>query len=91
MKITVRYSAQARHAVGQAEEALVLDASLSVRELLVRLAERHANLRRLLLTEQGDPQPALLLFIRDEQVGGDSGRRLSDGDVVSILPPIAGG
>jgi len=91
MRITIRYSAQARQAVGQDSESLQLDGPTSVRELLIRLSERHSGLRRLVTNDSGKPHPSLLLFVGEEQVDSDSPRALADGEVISILPPIAGG
>lgn len=89
LRITIRYSAQARQAVGQDAEVVDLDRPSTVADLLTHLAERHPNASRLLLAGDGRPQSALLVFVADEQVG--VARMLKDGEVVSILPPIAGG
>jgi hypothetical protein len=43
------------------------------------------------LTEQDKIQPALLLFVGDEQMGGEAPHNFKDGDVVTILAPMAGG
>jgi molybdopterin converting factor small subunit len=92
MQITVEYAAQAKQAAGLGRECLELALPLRVRDLLPQLARRHGEaLGRLLLTEDGDPQPALLLFVGDEQVLPDAPRELQPGDVLTILPPIAGG
>ena len=92
MHITIEYAAQARQAAGLGRERLELAEPQTVRDLLPQLARRHGEaLGRLLLTEDGEPQPALLLFVGDEQVPPDARRELSSGDVVTILPPIAGG
>jgi molybdopterin converting factor small subunit len=55
------------------------------------LVNRHGDaFRRIVLTEQDKIQPALLLFVGDEQLGGDT-PHLKDGDVITILAPMAGG
>ena len=91
MRITVRYSAQARQIVGRDSEPMEFDRPATVRDLLSHLAERHTALRGLLVTAQGEPQAALLVFIGDEQVEPGFTRALREGDAVSILSPIAGG
>jgi molybdopterin converting factor small subunit len=91
MRITIRYSAQARHAAGRDSEILDLAAPLPVHQLLVQLAERHSELRRLLLANSGTPHPSLLVFVGEEQFEPGSPRLVQDGEIVSILPPIAGG
>lgn len=91
MQITIQYSAQARNLVGKASEVIDLDGPRSIRDVLVQLGQKHADLRRLLLTEQGGPHPSLLLFVGEEQVDANAARMLQAGDVLCILPPIAGG
>jgi molybdopterin converting factor small subunit len=90
MRVEVRYLAQVRHAAGRAAEQVELEGPCSVRELVTRLAEaRGLPLRGLLLDGRGSVQPALLLFVGDEQV--DAARPLRDGEVVTVLSPMAGG
>ena len=92
MHITIEYAAQAKQAAGTDREHLELALPQTVRDLLPQLARRHGEaLGRLLLTEDGEPQPALLVFIGDEQVPPDGRRELNPGDVLTIMPPIAGG
>ena len=91
MKITVKYMAQVKHAAGAASEVVDLPQLCPVAELIVRLAERHGDsLRRMLLETDGKVQPALLVFVGDEQVDAETAA-LSDGDVVTVLSPMAGG
>lgn len=89
MRIEVRYLAQLRHAAGRDADVLEMDAPCTVGDLLVRAASANRALGRLLLDHQGQRQPALLMFLGDEQVGADRG--LSDGDAVTVLSPMAGG
>jgi molybdopterin converting factor small subunit len=83
--------AQLRQAAGAACEQVELDRPGSVGELLARLADRHSGpFRDLLLDAGGGVRPAVLLFVGDEQVGPDRAG-LRDGDVVTVLTPMAGG
>lgn len=91
MLITIHYSAQARSLTGKASETVELDAPRPVGEVLLRLVDKHAALRRLLLGDDGSPHPSLLLFVGDEQVQPRGDRLLQAGEVLTILPPIAGG
>jgi MoaD family protein len=92
MKITVKYHAQARQASGTTSEQVELHPPATVGRLLTLLSERHGDpLRRLLLSADGTPCPAILLFVADRQVRGDSSQPLNDGDTLELLPPIAGG
>ncbi len=90
MRIAVRYMAQLRQATGVSAEEVELPDACSVGDLLARLAGRHGEpLRRLLLDRDGATQPTILVFVGDEQAGDRA--VLADGDVVTLLSPIAGG
>ena len=91
MKLAIRYAAQLKLAAGQPGEELDLPAGLPIARILAVLAERHAGIRSLLLTEQGSVQPTLLLFLGDEQVTADQPAPRRDGEVLTILTPMAGG
>ena len=61
-------------------------------ELAARLAARHGDvLRRLLLGADGRLSPVILVFVGDAQVGPDDRLALKDGDVITLLSPVAGG
>jgi molybdopterin converting factor small subunit len=92
MRVTVRYAAQARDAAGTAEEAVEVEGSRTVRELLVHVARAHGSpLRGFLLRDDGAPHPSVLVVVGDEQVRVDDPRALPDGAVVSLWTPISGG
>jgi molybdopterin converting factor small subunit len=92
MKITIHYMAQLRQAAGTGSEQIEIDRACSVRELACRLADRHGDhLRRLLLDAGGQLQPTNLFFVGDMQVQPSDAVALKDGDVVTVLSPIAGG
>jgi molybdopterin converting factor small subunit len=92
MQVAVRYLAQVKQAGGSAGEEVEVPASCSVEELLAHLAERHgAGLRDLLLDPAGKRQPTILVFVGDVQVAPGESAQLRDGDVVTLLSPMAGG
>jgi molybdopterin converting factor small subunit len=91
MRVTVKYMAQVRHAAGTAVEQVDLNPPCSLAELLAQLAHRREGLRGLLLQSEGQLQPSLLLFVGDRQVAAGEGVSLKDGDVVTVLAPMAGG
>jgi molybdopterin converting factor small subunit len=92
VKITVHYLAQVRQAAGRATEQIELDRIGTLREIVVEAARRGGEpLRRLLLDGRGEPHPALLLFVGDNQVSAEQLVALRDGDVVTVLSPMAGG
>ena len=92
MKVAVKYMAQLRDAVGLAYEQIDLETPCSVQEFAAHLAARHGDrLRRLLLDAHGGLQPTILLFVGGRQIVRDSPVALHDGDVVTVLSPMAGG
>ena len=92
VKIAVHYRAQVRQAANAACEQVEVEEPCSVLELLARLADRHGEpLRKLLLDPDGRPQPTVLIFVGDQQVGPGERAELREGDVVTVLSPMAGG
>lgn len=91
MKITVRYQTQIKRALGRPAEVVNLPAG-SLAELLAELGERHGDaFRRLVLREDGTPQESMLIFVGERQVLPGTLAALRDGDVVTLLAPMAGG
>lgn len=91
MSPIVRLPAPLRdQANGQAEVELSGD---SVAGVLDALVARYPSLRRHLFTEQGGLRGYVNLYRNDEVVvpGAEAATRLGDGDVVTIVPSIAGG
>jgi molybdopterin converting factor small subunit len=93
MKIQVKYSAQLRTALQRAEEDLELPPDSRLSELLLQLAERHVAGRPHLLNAKGTFQASLLIVVNESAVAANdaAGWQLKEGDVVLLLPPIAGG
>ncbi|HEX5273360.1 MAG TPA: MoaD/ThiS family protein [Gemmataceae bacterium] len=90
--MSVRYMAQLRAAAGVAEETVDVDGPCTASGLAARLAAHHGDaLRRLLLAADGRLSPIILAFVGDAQVGPNECLALKDGDVVTLLSPIAGG
>jgi molybdopterin converting factor small subunit len=90
MQITIHYLAQLRRAAGVAEETVLLDPGATLGRLVHELAQRHGEaFRAMLLDAAGQPQRTLLYAVGDEQASLD--RPLRDGDVVTVLAPMAGG
>ena len=83
--------AQLRQTAGAAWEQVELERPCTAAELLNHLAARHGRpFRDLVLDAAGDVRPAVLLFIGDEQVCPEA-TVLRDGDVLTVLTPMAGG
>jgi molybdopterin converting factor small subunit len=91
VRIGVRYMAQLRTAAGTAAEDVELAELATVADLLARLAALHGGaLRPLLLDPEGRAHPTVLVFVGDVQAESRDAP-LRQGDVVTLLSPIAGG
>lgn len=92
MKVTVKYSAQARVATGLSSEEIELDEPTTVHDLVIRLSRQHGSaFRRLALDANGCPHPSLLVAIGDQQVRPGDHRKVVQGETITILTPISGG
>jgi len=92
MRVHVRYMAQLKQAAGTASESVELDGPWSALAFVAHLAERHGEpLRQFLLGPEGQLRPSVLVFVGDEQVVAGQSVPLRDGDVLTLLTPIAGG
>ncbi len=91
MAVTVRVPTPLRRLTdGQGE--VEVEAG-SVREAIEKLEEQYPGFKERLLDEKGELRKFVNLYINDEDVrflkGADT--ELKDGDVLSIVPAIAGG
>lgn len=92
MYVTVKYWGQIKNAAGRASESVEVVEECTAQELVKRLAEERGEpLRGHLMDDEGRPRASLLLVVGDEQVSWDTPRKLEDGDLVTLLPPISGG
>jgi molybdopterin converting factor small subunit len=87
MRVEVQYLAQIKRALGRPSETVELPPGATVGDLLRNLAAQHAT--TLLVDEAGQPNRSLLLFLDDRPT--DAKSPLSDGSVLTILAPMAGG
>ena len=93
MKLLVQYMAQLRPAVGQLEEQVDLPEGSRLADLLRHLAVNHPEARPHLLDATGQMRLSLLAVLNGAAApaGEASAMVLHAGDVVTLLPPIAGG
>src|SRR3990170_181431 len=65
----------------------------TVGQLLDYLESRHPGLKARIISEEGKIHPFINLYLNDEDIRflGELETPLSPGDVISILPAIAGG
>jgi sulfur-carrier protein len=94
MTVTVQYSGQLRSVAGCAEEVFSADAGCSLHQLLERVAaQRDGVARPHLFSESGGLRRSLLLVVNGRVVpAADAAQTtVQSGDIVSLMPPIAGG
>jgi MoaD family protein len=93
MKLRVQYTAQLRTIAGRSEEEIELPEGSSLATLLGRLAADRNELASHLITPSGEGRPSLLVVINGQAtaVRAADAIPLQHGDVVMLLPPIAGG
>lgn len=80
-KITVRYFAQARELAGAKEEQLEISGSSDVRTAVSKIIEIHPRLIEM--------ERLLRVIVNGRMINENI--LLKNGDVVALLPPIAGG
>ncbi len=92
MKITVTYRGQLRQAAGINSETVEIKKPCTVAEFARWLAqERGGSLQSFLLTHEGSLRSHILFIVGNEQVFPDNSSQLKERDMVTILPPMAGG
>jgi molybdopterin converting factor small subunit len=94
MTVRVCYLAQVRRAAGASEDVVPWRDGLTLSALLNDLAtQRGPELRRFLYRDDGTLHATLLLTINDQPVprGTAESHALNAGDVVTLIPPVAGG
>lgn len=94
VRLQVRYTAQLRTVVGRSEEEVELPEGSNLAELFHRLAtELRREAAAYLLTPDGRPQPSLLVALNEGAVSMRDAHavRIAAGDVVTLMPPVAGG
>jgi MoaD family protein len=89
--VTVRIPAPLRPFV---DDARVLDADAdTVGAALEQIGAQHPGFLQRIVVDAGELRPYVNVFVGTENVRSSSGLEtpLSDGDVVSIIPAVAGG
>ncbi|HEX9775651.1 MAG TPA: MoaD/ThiS family protein [Actinomycetota bacterium] len=91
MSIEVRVPTILRKHTGG--EKAVPGSGSTLRELIDDLEARHPGMRAAVLTESGELHRFINMYLNDEDVRflGSLETPVNDGDVVSILPAVAGG
>ena len=92
MNITIEFYGQLRHLADTDSVSLDVEAGTSIPELVTALAKDRCDIFKSILF---DPSGALLssalILMGDEPVDRSPWPTLKDGDVMTLLPPLAGG
>ena len=93
ISITLKYFATIRDIIGKKEESLSLKKGHSVMDLLIKLAEIYGEkISQFIFDEKGEIRENLTFLINGQAIKNENlNRKLKDGDVFVILPPISGG
>ncbi len=92
MKVQTRYFAFIRERLGKGSEFFELEEGATVADFLKALKEKHGNILKNVF-EDDDLKTGFALALNGESIERSLWARtyLKEGDVVVILPPIAGG
>lgn len=92
MKITVRAFADYREIIGP-EMELVVSEEKTIGDLLNRFFDRYPKLRSEMLEPTGELKEFINIFINGRNIAflKDMATPLSDGDIIALFPPVAGG
>lgn len=93
MELELRFFATFREAVGQKTIHREFGEGTVIGDVLIGLEEEFPGLSGELLDEDGDIRPQLTVLKNGREVVHIEGTatELSDGDRVSVFPPVAGG
>lgn len=92
MKITVEYAAQVKKAAGKAADSIEVPDETTAQEVVRQIAKVHGEgFSHLILTDDNQLHPSILLFVGDDQIAWETPTPLRDRDVVTILSPVSGG
>ncbi|MGH8809331.1 MAG: MoaD/ThiS family protein [Noviherbaspirillum sp.] len=89
--VTIRIPTPLRSYTQGADEVRV-DAA-SVADALAALGERHEDLLARILDDRGEPRQFVNIYVGSQNIRAAGGMQtpVADGDIVSIIPAVAGG
>lgn len=92
MKITVRAFADYREIIGK-EMEMIEPEGKTIGELLAGLGDRYPKLLSEMFTPAGELKEFINIFINGRNIAflKDMATPLSDGDIIALFPPVAGG
>ena len=92
MKITIEYNGQLRHLAQKKSDTIDVANGTAIPEIIAQVAAAYDDaFRAILFDSTGRLLPSALVLFHDAPVDRDQWPMLNDGDVITLLPPIAGG
>ena len=92
MKVTINYFGQLRLLAGKDFEDVQCDEQVELCRLLAEMASRYGDkFKAIVLNKNGGPAETIIISVNGKVVYKKTPCRLSDGDDVTLLTPIAGG
>lgn len=92
MNITIEYHGQLRHLAQVDSESRNVDQGMSIPELVALVAASYDDaFRAVVLDDSGALLPSTLILRGDEPADRSNWPALCDGDVIALLPAMAGG
>ncbi|PSN90227.1 hypothetical protein B9Q03_06010 [Candidatus Marsarchaeota G2 archaeon OSP_D] len=91
MKVTVKYFARLREILGKSSDEFELEDSPTITDLLNLLSNRYPQLRGAVFEHDGKTLKKIYQVLVSGEYVGEPNKKLRDGDIVAILPPVAGG
>ncbi len=93
MKVLVKIPAPLRQYTSNQKEIEVTTSSNTVKDVIIELTNHYPELKTRLLDETGSLRKFLTIFLNNSNlrdIGGETAQ-VKDGDIITILPAIAGG
>ena len=94
MKVAIQFEAQLRQVAGTGNVDIDVPEGINLLSALKQIASSsNEGLRERLLTEEGELQASVLVFVNDQPVPSQSADvyGLNADDTILLLPPISGG
>jgi molybdopterin converting factor small subunit len=93
MPVTVEYAAQIKRVAGVAHDIIELAEPCTVADIARQVAANHGDqLAEILLDDNQQPRPSILVFLGDLQLRwDDTTTRVQDGQTITLLSPVSGG
>lgn len=92
MKITFEYLGQLRHLAQCDSESREVEVGTTLPDLIESIAISYDEMfKAILLDNAGSILPSTLILMGDAPLNSDDWPNLKDGDIITLLPPIAGG